>query len=39
MVRQTGEEIAGWKVNWMVWFFALSLASGYLLKGLFGIEV
>ena len=32
-------EIAGWKVNWLVWFFVLSLVSGYLLKGLFGIEV
>jgi uncharacterized membrane protein (DUF106 family) len=32
-------KIAGWSVNWMVWFVVISLASGYLLKGLFGIEV
>jgi hypothetical protein len=31
--------VAGWKMNWLVQFFILSIASGYLLKGFFGIEV
>lgn len=31
--------VAGWKINWLVQFFILSIASGYLLKGFFGIEV
>ena len=39
MYPPLGMEIAGWEVNWLVWFFVLSLVSGYLLKGLFGIEV
>jgi uncharacterized membrane protein (DUF106 family) len=32
-------EFAGLKINWLVWFVVLSLISGYLLKGLFGVEI
>ena len=32
-------EVFGWKINWLVQFFILSIASGYLLKGFFGIDV
>jgi uncharacterized membrane protein (DUF106 family) len=29
----------GWSIHWLVYFFILSVAFGYLTKGLFGIEV
>jgi len=29
----------GWNVHWLLWFFMSSLASGYLLKGVLGVEV
>jgi uncharacterized membrane protein (DUF106 family) len=31
--------VLGWEVHWLVLFFALSVGFGFLLKGLFGIEV
>ncbi len=29
----------GWKIHWLVWFFIISIAVGYLLKGVLGVEV
>jgi uncharacterized membrane protein (DUF106 family) len=29
----------GWNIHWLIWFFVLSIVSGYLLKGLLGVEL
>lgn len=29
----------GWNVHWLAWFFIVSIAVGYLLKGVLGVEV
>jgi uncharacterized membrane protein (DUF106 family) len=32
-------ETGSWRLHWLVWFFVISLASAYLLKGWFGVTV
>ena len=34
-----GIALLGWNVHWLALFFLLSIAIGYLLKGVLGVEV
>ena len=31
--------VLGWDVNWLLWFFVLSIVTGYLFKRPLGVEV
>ncbi len=35
----TDVPIWGWKINWLIQFFVLSIAFGYMLKGFFGVHI